>query len=788
MVVLNVQVNNCTPVTIPLGMRGTYNTREVVFDLTNLVQTYGSGTAVLLLKRSQDSNAYPAVVSQTENTLTWIVAEADTYYYGSGECQLMWYTDEGLAKTIVYPMIVTRDIAQTTEDPPESYETWIEQLTTLGAQTQQNAEDAQAASQAIQNMGVEANGVAYDQPASVEKTVDPDTGAVTLNFGIPRGATGATGPQGPQGPKGDKGDKGDTGATGATGPQGPKGDTGAAGPQGPQGPKGDPGTTDAGGVSYDSTETYQSGTAGAALNDLNRQLSDVEDAVNDETTGLDSKAPVILETVSGAIASFDDGADGMPIKSLVANIEPVQDLHGYDAPWPAGGGTNIIPTGTDASNGFIVGKTINASGSTDFVTSGYDVSEYFEITAGATYSLCIYPAVRGTDIGFAFYDANKQYLSGADLGADATGICTLTADSGAVYCRATKSKDGNNYQTLLCRGSTRPTAWSPYSNICPISGWTGAEVTRTGKNLLNLVESEMILSGWDRLFPISIKAGTYIASCQNKFGISGSDGASISFLDSNYAVVGNQLAGYTFGDSVFVGNAQTYNEEQAQQIKYFRFGCRVGNTTYNDIVKGNIQLELGSTATAYEPYTGNQISVNWQSEAGTIYGGEDEVISGKLKSTMAMVDLGSLRWVKWANTQKGFYAALPGSKGTPGSDTIANGISNEYKPETYSNVVNGHTDKSFAIAETTKMIYLYDSAYQDSDAAAFKTAMNGVQLCYELAESVEYTLTGNEMETLYGTNNIWANTGNIQTCEYPADTKLYIDNKITQAIAAALNA
>lgn len=115
-----------------------------MFDLTNLVRTYGSGTAVLLLKRSQDSSAYPAVVSQEGNTLTWTVSEADTYYYGSGECQLMWYTDEGLAKTIVYPTIVTRDIAQATGDPPESYETWIEQLTTLGAQTQQNAEDAQA--------------------------------------------------------------------------------------------------------------------------------------------------------------------------------------------------------------------------------------------------------------------------------------------------------------------------------------------------------------------------------------------------------------------------------------------------------------------------------------------------------------------------------------------------------------------------------------------------------------------------------------------------------------------
>lgn len=85
---------------------------------------------------------------------------------------------------------------------------------------------------------------------------------------------GPQGPQGDQGDKGDKGDKGETGATGATGPQGPKGDTGATGPQGPQGPKGDPGATDAGGVSYDSTETYQAGTVGAELSNQSRQLSD----------------------------------------------------------------------------------------------------------------------------------------------------------------------------------------------------------------------------------------------------------------------------------------------------------------------------------------------------------------------------------------------------------------------------------------------------------------------------------------------------------------------------------
>lgn len=41
-------------------------------------------------------------------------------------------------------------------------------------------------------------------------------------------------------------------------------------------PKGQAGASDAGSVTYDETATYQAGTAGAALNVLNRQLSDLE--------------------------------------------------------------------------------------------------------------------------------------------------------------------------------------------------------------------------------------------------------------------------------------------------------------------------------------------------------------------------------------------------------------------------------------------------------------------------------------------------------------------------------
>ena len=65
---------------------------------------------------------------------------------------------------------------------------------------------------------------------------------------------------------------------------------------------------------------------------LNSEITAISEAVNDTTTGLNTKAPVIVENASGSIASFADGADGMPVRNLVVDVDPVQDLHGYGHP------------------------------------------------------------------------------------------------------------------------------------------------------------------------------------------------------------------------------------------------------------------------------------------------------------------------------------------------------------------------------------------------------------------------------------------------------------------------
>ena len=61
--------------------------------------------------------------------------------------------------------------------------------------------------------------------------------------------------------------------------------------------------------------------------------------------------------------------------------------------------------------------------------------------------------------------------------------------------------------------------------------------------------------------------------------------------------------------------------------------------------------------------------------------------------------------------------------------------------------------------------------------------MSGVQLCYELATPTALTLDPATLSTLKGQNNVWSDGDSVEMT-YIADPKLYIDKKITAAVAA----
>jgi hypothetical protein len=184
-----------------------------------------------------------------------------------------------------------------------------------------------------------------------------------------------------------------------------------------------------------------------------------------------------------------------------------------------------------------------------------------------------------------------------------------------------------------------------------------------------------------------------------------------------------------------------------------------------------IMLNLGNQKIEYKSYHNDQISVTFPT---TIYGGEDEVISGKLKSTMGIVDLGTLNWTSTSIGGNNAFMAIV-------SDMVNDSTNRtDFYCDRYASkavVVSGNAWIN------QQRIIIIDNSY--TTAADFKTTMSGAQLVYPLATPVEYALDGEELTTLYGTNNIWASTGDTEVT-YPADTKLYIDGKLAEIQATIL--
>lgn len=384
---------------------------------------------------------------------------------------------------------------------------------------------------------------------------------------------------------------------------------------------------------------------GEAVADLSRQL-------NDETTGLDTKAPVILETASGAIASFSDGADSMPIRKIVATIEPVQ--------------------------------------------------------------------------------------------ADGTP--------------------------------------SPENHL-PISGWTGANIPQKGKNLLELTNESMVSSGWNRYFPLTLKAGTYTISSQSKFGVGTNYGVRLSLRNSSNGLLQRILDGYTFGDTVLTA---TFNvsAETASKTAYILVEPKASGMAFADFDAADLQLELGSTASDYKEYRGNTISVNWESEAGTIYGGtvtlnEDgsaDVVANMFGFT---VD-GNYQNMSYQSN----YVRIISPVSLDTSTYRISGLCNMYVP-----AGSGANYTIYLVTDT--VLRVYDTTITSLADAVAKYTATPLQVVFPLTTPQTYHFDNvGQLKTFLGTNNVWCNTGDITELEYCADTKLFLtarDEEITGNIAPIEN-
>ena len=451
-----------------------------------------------------------------------------------------------------------------------------------------------------------------------------------------------------------------------------------------------------------------------------------------------AKAPVIMTSASGSVASFPDGAADLPVKSLQVAINPVQDLHGYDNPWPAGGGKNKLnaPDITLEEAGTVYSGPISlAAGTYTLSSSNTDIS----VTVGE--------------------DSGVMPL-------------TFTLAEAIEEIEITASAAGE-FKNLQIEAGSSATTYAPYSNVCPISGHTGVNVTRTGKNLLpqkkfQYTQTQVQLGGetieeaYKRL-----KAGTYTLSVQALVSV------------GCYYKIGS-------GTGVSIGqNGGTFTLSEDANVVIYCY--KSGSLSADDITRW--QLELGSTVTAYEPYQGVSIPITFPAEAGTVYGGEltiNQDGTGEL-----VVDMGYNQLL--SSALSGFESGYSSSAMAAGNKPIVwfrNVFINEAKDR-----ISGGIK---ALCNAFKILFNNTHIFQSQNRCAFvvdgvnidsvedfisavqtlENNGNGLFIAFELSTPITTTLTAPQVRTLLGINNIWADTGDT-TATYRADTKLYIE-QLTQ--------
>lgn len=303
------------------------------------------------------------------------------------------------------------------------------------------------------------------------------------------------------------------------------------------------------------------------------------------------------------------------------------------------------------------------------------------------------------------------------------------------------------------------------SNICPISGWDEVETNVTGVN----VWDEEYLNGYYS------SSGTFVSNSKQlcsknmirvlpdtsyyfKLGnFSGNQGQAVCFYDANKNFLSRTLNIYNFttpSDCCYIN---------------INIGSNYG-ATYNH----DISINYPSTDHDYHAYQGRTITTTLPQ---TVYGGTLDVVSGVLTVDRAMVDFGTLNWT-YVSGGSYFYAVI--SNKAKGFDNI---VCSAYETAPRAGVENLQ-DGQIVGGMNDTAVYIKDSRY--TDATAFKTAMNGVQLCYELATPQTYQLTPQEVQTLLGQNNVWSEQGDVDVT-YKADIQLYIDKK-TNELAVAIAA
>ena len=332
------------------------------------------------------------------------------------------------------------------------------------------------------------------------------------------------------------------------------------------------------------------------------------------------------------------------LKSLKVNFSPVQDLHGYANPWPLGGGKNKY-------GGFTQSFPFDLNGITYSLNSDGSIHVQGKATGGQ--SSCPIFSPNGFSVGSGTWtisvtsstnlikfvvggSSNTAGVSYAELTTGGTKTFT-TEGGGTTGYNIVRVENGNEVNAdfyIQFEEGSSPTAWTPYENLCPITGWTGVDIYDTGENLLDMTKMVAGIIGSDGELDYATTTinsqtadtitwttianwkaiSTDFIPVKEGFTLFASLSETVSYVictwyDSSKSLILREVYRSLVGKTAPSG---------AKYVRYSFQESSAGTYTYH-----NIMLNYGNTAKPFVLYNPAswKVFVTWQDEAGTVYGG-----------------------------------------------------------------------------------------------------------------------------------------------------------------------
>ena len=310
-------------------------------------------------------------------------------------------------------------------------------------------------------------------------------------------------------------------------------------------------------------------------------------------------------------------------------------------------------------------------------------------------------------------------------------------------------------------GSGTPSPDNPRA----ISGLTGVNVPRIGKNVFS---TSLVHGVWATgTFWSHEGASSKYLSSLDIIPVKSGQTYVLSYVDDPNNTV--QMSSYSFYSGA------SYVDIMATSSKIVTIPSGIDGMTFNlvaataftsiaNISTRDVQLELGSTATAYDPYSGEVISVDWTDEAGTVYGGTLGLVTGVLTVDRAMDTINGTQNLVDNGVQayggiSCVYTPTKVKKRAPSVSTQNEGlVSNLFDTS------NAYVDGACAATGRSTNGYIYFNMPVDiTTVADAKTwfASHPTQISYLLETPLTYQLAAADVRALVGDNYVWSDFGDV---------------------------